>query len=141
MRRQKDPDEIALLRQLHAGDRGGPCLGAGQRQAGHDRAGRVLRRQLPRASRRPGTPVIVYGDFAVSPGPERRGGPPTDRVLEPGDMLILDFSVVIDGYRSDFTNTLVVGKEPTPDQQRLYDLCRPGDGGGREGIAGRRRRA
>ena len=25
-------------------------------------------------------------------------------------MLILDFSVVIDGYRSDFTNTLVVGQ-------------------------------
>jgi Xaa-Pro aminopeptidase len=67
--------------------------------------------------------VIVYGDFAVSPGPERRGGPPTDRVLEPGDMLILDYSVVIGGYRSDFTNTLVVGKEPNKDQQRLYDLC------------------
>src|SRR5262249_6741036 len=63
------------------------------------------------------------GDFAVSPGPERRGGPPTDRVLEPGDMLILDFSVVLGGYRSDFTNTLVVGREPTPDQRRLGDLC------------------
>ena len=24
-----------------------------------------------------GRPVIVYGDYAVSPGPERRGGPPT----------------------------------------------------------------
>ena len=70
-----------------------------------------------------GHAVIVYGDFAVSPGPERRGGPPTSRVLEPGDMLILDFSVVIAGYRSDFTNTLVVGRDPTPDQQRLYDLC------------------
>ena len=79
--------------------------------------------------------MIVYGDFAVSPGPERRGGPPTDRVLEPGDMFILDFSVVIAGYRSDFTNTLVVGREPTADQQRLYDLCMPGDGGRREGTA------
>jgi Xaa-Pro dipeptidase len=70
-----------------------------------------------------GHAVVVYGDFAVSPGPERRGGPPSDRVIEPGDMLILDYSVVIGGYRSDFTNTLVVGKEPNPDQQRLYDLC------------------
>ncbi len=67
--------------------------------------------------------MIVYGDFAVSPGPERRGGPPTGRVLEAGDMFILDFSVVIAGYRSDFTNTLVVGREPTADQRRLYDLC------------------
>jgi Xaa-Pro dipeptidase len=70
-----------------------------------------------------GQAVIVYGDFAVCPGPERRGGPPTDRVLEPGDMMILDFSVVIGGYRSDFTNTLVVGKEATADQQRLCRLC------------------
>jgi Xaa-Pro aminopeptidase len=71
-----------------------------------------------------GQAVVVYGDFAVSPGPERRGGPPTNRVLEPGDMFILDYSVVIGGYRSDFTNTLVVGKPPTADQQRLCDLCR-----------------
>src|SRR5262249_48966541 len=40
-----------------------------------------------------------------------------------GDMIILDYSVVIGGYRSDFTNTLVVGKGPRPDQQRLCDLC------------------
>src|SRR5207237_10720275 len=59
-----------------------------------------------------GHAVIVYGDFAVCPGPERRGGPPTSRVLKAGDMFILDFSVVIGGYRSDFTNTLVVGAEP-----------------------------
>ena len=45
-------------------------------------------------------------------------------MLEPGDLFILDFSVVIGGYRSDFTNTLVVGRSPTADQQRLYDLCR-----------------
>jgi Xaa-Pro aminopeptidase len=70
-----------------------------------------------------GQAVIVYGDFAVSPGPERRGGPPTARVLEPGDMFILDFSVVIAGYRSDFTNTLVVGRAPTPEQRRLCELC------------------
>ena len=38
------------------------------------------------------------------------------RRIEPGDMFILDFSVVIGGYRSDFTNTLVVGKTPTADQ-------------------------
>ena len=38
-------------------------------------------------------------------------------------MFILDYSVVVGGYRSDFTNTLVVGREPTSDQRRLYDLC------------------
>lgn len=71
-----------------------------------------------------GQPLIVYGDFAVSPGPDRKGGPPTQRKLKDSDMFILDFSVVLFGYRSDFTNTLVVGKKPSPSQQQLMDLAK-----------------
>ena len=121
MRRQKDADEIEVLRQ---------CMRAGE--AGHAWARANVRPGMTELDvycgvnsacmRAVGQHVIVYGDFAVSPGSSRRGGPPTDRTIQPGDMLILDFSVVIAGYRSDFTNTLVVGKEPTADQRRLYDL-------------------
>ncbi len=70
-----------------------------------------------------GKAVIVYGDFAVSPGSIRRGGPPTRQVIKAGDTLILDYSVIIQGYRSDFTNTLVVGAVPTPDQKKIFDIC------------------
>jgi hypothetical protein len=122
MRRQKDADEVELLRR---------CMRA--TEAGHAWARAHVRPGMTELEvycgvnsaciQAAGQAVVVYGDFAVSPGPERRGGPPTSRVLEPGDMLILDYSVVIGGYRSDFTNTLVVGRDPTPDQQRLYDLC------------------
>jgi Xaa-Pro dipeptidase len=122
LRRRKDADEIALL---------GRCMRA--TEAGHAWARAKVRPGMTELDvycgvsaaciQSAGQAVIVYGDFAVSPGPERRGGPPTARVIEPGDMLILDFSVVIGGSRSDFTNTLVVGREPTADQQRLYDLC------------------
>jgi Xaa-Pro aminopeptidase len=122
MRRQKDPDEVNLLRR---------CMRAGE--AGQAWARANLRPGMTELEvycgvntaciRAAGRAVIVYGDFAVCPGPQRRGGPPTDRVIEPGDMIILDFSVVIAGYRSDFTNTLVVGKEPNIDQKRMYDLC------------------
>ncbi len=122
MRRQKDPDEIALLRQ---------CMRA--TEAGHAWARQHVQPGMTELDvycgvntaciKSAGKAVIVYGDFAVSPGSQRRGGPPTDRVVQPGDMLILDYSVVIAGYRSDFTNTLVVGKEPNSDQKRLYDLC------------------
>src|SRR5262249_23905351 len=45
------------------------------------------------------------------------------RVLQNGDTFILDYSVVLFGYRSDFTNTLVVGGSPTAEQQRLFDAC------------------
>lgn len=121
MRRQKDPDEIALLRK---------CMQA--TEAGHAWAREHVKPGMTEldvysgiaaaCTRSAGQPVIVYGDFAVCTGPERRGGAPTDRVLAAGDMLILDYSVVIHGYRSDFTNTLVVGREPSADQQRLFDL-------------------
>ena len=33
------------------------------------------------------------------------------------------FSVVLSGYRSDFTNTLVVGGHPSPEQTRLFSAC------------------
>jgi Xaa-Pro dipeptidase len=133
MRRQKDADEIEVLRR---------CMRA--TEAGHAWA---------RANVKPGMteldvycgvsaactlaarqPVIVYGDFAVSPGPERRGGGPTDRVIEPGDMLILDYSVVLGGYRSDFTNTLVVGKAPNAGQKELFDLCMAAMAGGEKEL-------
>jgi Xaa-Pro aminopeptidase len=122
MRRRKDPDEVDLLRQ---------CMRV--TEAGHAWARAKVRPGMTEldvycgvnaaCTHAAGHAVVVYGDFAVSPGPERRGGPPTSRVLVAGDMLIIDYSVVIGGYRSDFTNTLVVGKEPNTDQRRLYDAC------------------
>jgi Xaa-Pro aminopeptidase len=122
MRRQKDPDEIALLRRcMRAGD-AGHAWARGNVKPGMTELD-VYCGVNTACTQAAGQAVVVYGDFAVSPGPSRRGGPPTGRVIEPGEMLILDFSVVINGYRSDFTNTLVVGKEPTADQRRLYDLC------------------
>jgi Xaa-Pro aminopeptidase len=67
--------------------------------------------------------AIVYGDFTVTTG-TKRGGPPTPHRLQKGETFILDFSVIVHGYRSDFTNTLVVGGEPTAEQLRLFELCR-----------------
>jgi Xaa-Pro aminopeptidase len=122
LRRQKDTDEIALLRRCMQATDAGHAWARANVQPGMTELD-VYCGVSTACMKVAGQAVIVYGDFAVSPGPERRGGPPTSRVIEPGDMLILDFSVVIGGYRSDFTNTLVVGKPPTPDQQRLHDLC------------------
>jgi Xaa-Pro dipeptidase len=122
MRRQKYPDEIDLMRQCMRATEAGHAWARANIKPGMTELD-VYRGVNSACIQAAGHAVIVYGDFAVSPGPERRGGPPTGRVLEPGDMFILDYSVVIGGYRSDFTNTLVVGKEPTADQRRLYDLC------------------
>lgn len=121
-RRAKDAEELAILRRCMSATAAGHAWARAQVRPGMTELD-VYGGVVAACQRAAGQAVIVYGDFAVCPGPERRGGPPTARVLEPGDMLILDFSVVIQGYRSDFTNTLVVGRAPTPDQERLYDLC------------------
>ena len=76
------------------------------------------------AGRGAGERVIVYGDFASGPRTATdKGGPPTSRKIEPGDLLLLDFSVVVDGYRGDFTNTFAVGRPPTPRQRELFEAC------------------
>ncbi len=122
LRRQKDPDEIALLKE---------CMKA--TDAGHARAREIIKpgiseldvyREVQSAAlAAAGRPAIVYGDFrAVSAKQPKQGGLPTKHVLEDGEMFILDYSVVLDGYRSDFTNTIAVGT--VRDQQELiFRLC------------------
>ncbi len=45
---------------------------------------------------------------------------PTDKPLQNGEFLTLDFGAVVDGYHSDMTRTLVIG-EPTPEMEELYN--------------------
>lgn len=122
MRRQKEPDEIALLDQ---------CMRACE--AGHARALEVvepgmseldLYREVQSAAvAAAGCPAIVYGDFRTTNAEiPKRGGLPTTEVMNDGDLLILDYSVVLHGYRSDFTNTIAVG-EPTDEQRHVFQIC------------------
>jgi len=69
-----------------------------------------------------GRPGLIYGDFrACTPSKPKQGGLPTDYKLQSGDLFVLDYSVVLEGYRSDFTNALAVG-EPNAHQRHLYDV-------------------
>ncbi len=46
-----------------------------------------------------------------------------ERVIEPGDMVVLDFGGGYKGYCSDMTRTvLVAGGTPDPDYQKVYDI-------------------
>jgi Xaa-Pro aminopeptidase len=122
MRRAKDPDEIEVLKRCMAVTNAGHAWARASVQPGMTELD-VYAGILAECTKAAGHPVIVYGDFAVSPGSAKRGGMATTHVLQPGETLILDFSVVIQGYRSDFTNTLVVGAEPTEQQRMLFDHC------------------
>ena len=122
LRRHKELDEIELLKQcMRAGDAGQARLREVVRPgvSEHEVYCEVQRAALLQAGR----PGLVYGDFrCTSPDVPKAGGLPTDHVLAAGELFILDYSIVLDGYRSDFTNTLAVG-EPSDPQVMLFELC------------------
>jgi Xaa-Pro dipeptidase len=122
LRRAKDPDEVNLLKACMRATEAGHAWARSNLRAGLSELD-VYEGVFSACSTTAGHAVIVYGDFAVSPGSARRGGPPTNRVLRDGDMFILDYSVILFGYRSDFTNTFVVGGRPTTEQRRLFEAC------------------
>lgn len=126
LRRKKHPDEIDLLRKCMAATAAGQVRAREVIQAGMTEFD-VYRQVHAAALASTGRPAYIYGDFrAANAENPKVGGAPTDYRLQNGDMYILDFSVVLDGYRSDFTNTFVVGGKPTAGQQEMYDTCRKG---------------
>jgi Xaa-Pro aminopeptidase len=64
-------------------------------------------------------------DTIVASGPRSAlpHGRPTDRRFEPGDLVVIDFGGVMDGYASDVTRTFSVG-EPSREAQHIYDTVR-----------------
>lgn len=57
---------------------------------------------------------------AAGPNSAKPHHHPTARIIEPGDLVVIDFGAKIDGYGSDMTRTIVAGGEPSDDQERLY---------------------
>lgn len=121
-RRSKDQDELGLLRKsIKAIDAGMDTAlerlrpGMTEYDAYH-----IVQRAAWDSL---GDQAVVYGDFASNSNGDiqRRGGPPTDRVIQSGDLFILDFSVIVHGYRGDFANTFVVGQPASSGQKALFE--------------------
>lgn len=138
MRVTKDPDELAVfMRSVAAAE------------AGHAAALAQLRPQMTEydlfrlvqnaAANVLGEPAQVYGDFVSGPRCEEIGGFASTRVIEKGDLVLLDFSVVVSGYRCDFANTFVCGAEPSAPIQEAFEACcealRVGEQVARAGVA------
>lgn len=81
----------------------------------------------------------------VMVGPCRGHGDPTEQVIEPGDLLRIDFGCFLDGYCSDIQRTAYVLRPgesgPPPEVSRLFDVtldaCRTGIATLRPGARGR----
>jgi Xaa-Pro aminopeptidase len=62
--------------------------------------------------------IVAAGERGALPH-----GRASDRVLERGDMVVVDLGATAAGYHSDTTRTIVVG-EPTPEQGRMIEAVR-----------------
>ena len=58
---------------------------------------------------------------------------PTDRIVEPGDLVKIDFGARVDGYHADCTRTFVVGS-PADWQQEIHAAVRASQAAGVEAL-------
>lgn len=123
LRRRKLPDELAVIRRsLHAAEAG---LATVRREIRPGMTEHDLYRLVQQAAgTAAGRPVIVYGDFVAGPRCEQIGGPPTERAVCAGDLVLLDYSVVLHGYRGDFCTTFVCHGKASSLQKEMQTACR-----------------
>ena len=77
----------------------------------------------------------VVGSGPNGANPHHEIGP---RIIEDGDMVVLDFGGLKHGYGSDTTRTVHVG-EPTAEEREVHDVVRHAQQAGFEAVAARRR--
>jgi Xaa-Pro aminopeptidase len=120
LRWAKDPEEIELIERAqevtdHAFQRLTEKLAPGMTE-------REAAFQLDLAMREGGAErvafdsIVAFGENAAEPHHH-----PTDRPLEKGDLVKLDFGSVVEGYHSDMTRTAAFG-EPHAELREVYEL-------------------
>ena len=120
MRRTKDPDEIALLREaVRIGDETFVWM---TERLTPGMTERDVALELEVRMRQIGADEISFVPI-VGSGPlsAHIHHTASDRPFEKGDLVLMDFGARRDGYCSDLTRTVVLGS-PTDEQERVYDL-------------------
>jgi Xaa-Pro aminopeptidase len=123
LRVSKDADEVGAIREAgrlatQALAATLACVRAGQSEL--EVAARLERELRVRGSQWHPFPTIVASG-PRSALPHARTG---DRVIQPGDWLLLDFGAQVDGYCADVTRTVVVGGRADERQRTMYQLVR-----------------
>lgn len=122
LRRAKDADEVDLIKtSLKAAT---AALKAAMSETRPGMTELDVYRLVQRvASESAGRQVLIYGDFVSGARCQQIGGVPSSKVIQSGELVLLDFSVVIDNYRGDFCNTFVCDGRPSPRERELYEAC------------------
>ncbi len=97
--------------------------------------------ELDFAMRRLGAADVSFETIVASgPNGAKPHARPSDRRVIEGDLVVLDFGALLDGYHSDMTRTVSIG-EPTATQRRMDEVVRAAQAAGvaavRPGVTGR----
>lgn len=122
LRRKKDEDEIhSMRRAAQVGDEALKQL-LGKLQPGMTE--REASIELEYTLLQQGSEGLAFPTiFASGPRSARPHGMPSDRILQKGDLVTIDFGAVINGYRSDMTRSIVIGCADTR-QREVYALVK-----------------
>ena len=137
LRRVKDDGELARLRRAAA--IADAALDAVRLELANGRSERWIARALDGAMLDQGADDLSF-DTIVAAGPNsaKPHAVPSDRVIESGDMVVMDFGAAVDGYGSDMTRSFLIGA-PTAKQQSIYDAVQRAQAAGvaavRDGVA------
>ncbi|MFN2638009.1 MAG: M24 family metallopeptidase [Gemmatimonadaceae bacterium] len=120
LRESKDADEVALIR--HAGEIAIRALEKTLKEIKPGMTELNVAGILEKALRDEGSEEFPFSAIVAS-GP--RAALPharaSSRVIERGDLLLLDFGAQYKGYCSDVTRTVVIGRA-TDEQRQIYDI-------------------
>jgi len=134
VRRSKDARELAVIeRACGAVDRAWThLLAAGLVAEG--RTEREVAADLEHAMRRAGSDGTAF-DTIVASGPNgaHPHHVPGDRALRDGDLIVVDFGAIIDGYASDCTRTVALGA-PADRLLEAYEVVRRAQAAGVEAV-------
>lgn len=122
MRAVKDEEEVALMRRAQAITDAAfahicEFIKPGQTE-------KEIRNELENFMFSHGADSLAFGSIVASgPNTANPHAVPSDRVVQKGDFVLLDYGAGLGDYRSDMTRTVVLG-EPEQWQVDLYDLVR-----------------
>lgn len=119
MRAVKSESEIKLIKSAQEiTDRAFSYIGA---KIAVGRTEREIALDLEFYMRSEGSEGVAFDTIAVSgKNSSKPHGIPTDKKIENGDFLTLDFGAAVGGYRSDMTRTVCIG-EPTDKMITVYN--------------------
>ena len=133
LRQRKDEGELARL--AAAAGVADAALAAVRHRLGEGPTEAEFALELDSEVRRLGAEGASFETIvAAGPNGAKPHARPGPRRIAEGDLVVVDFGALVDGYHSDMTRTTMVG-EPTPTQRRMLDVVAASQSAGVAAVA------